>query len=49
MLFPTVISVWQRARRILATDIKTIWQALEGSKEPTGEGFYDGFIYHPPI
>jgi hypothetical protein len=49
ILFPTFTSIWQRAKCFLANDIKSIWQALEELEESTGEGFYDGFIYHPPI
>jgi hypothetical protein len=48
-LFPTFLSLGQRIKRLLATDIKSIWQALEESREPTQEVFFDGFIYHPPI
>jgi hypothetical protein len=53
MLFPTFSRLGQRLKRLLATDVTAIWQvlleALEDLPEPTGEGFYDGFIYHPPI
>jgi hypothetical protein len=48
-LFPTFLSLGQRIKRLLATDIKSIWQALEVTQEPTQEVFFDGFIYHPPI
>jgi hypothetical protein len=48
-LFPTFLSLGERLKRLLATDIKSIWQALEELQEPTGQAFYDGFIYHPPI
>jgi hypothetical protein len=48
-LFPTFLSLGQRIKRLLATDIKSIWQALEDTQEPTGQEFFDGFIYHPPI
>jgi len=48
-LFPTFLSLGQRLKRLLATDIKSIWQALEDTQEPTQEIFFDGFIYHPPI
>jgi hypothetical protein len=48
-LFPTFTSIWQRAKRLLSTDTREIWQALEIPQEITGQGFYDGFIYHPPI
>jgi hypothetical protein len=48
-LFPTFLSLGQRIKRLLTTDIKSIWQALEESPEPTQEVFFDGFIYHPPI
>ncbi|HEY9609318.1 hypothetical protein [Allocoleopsis sp.] len=48
-LFPTFTNIWQRAKCILATDVKCIWQALDELEESKGEGFFDGFIYHPPI
>jgi hypothetical protein len=48
-LFPTFTSIWQRAKRLLMTDTRDIWQAMEIPQEITGQGFYDGFIYHPPI
>jgi len=48
-LFPTFTSIWQRAKRLLTTDTRDIWQALEDLSETTEQGFYDGFIYHPPI
>jgi hypothetical protein len=48
-LFPTFLSLGQRLKRLLATDIKSIWQALEDTQEPIGQEFFDGFIYHPPI
>ena len=48
-LFPTFLSLGKRIKRLLATDIKSIWQALEDTQEPTQEVFFDGFIYHPPI
>jgi hypothetical protein len=46
-LFPTFLSLGQRIKRLLATDIKSIWQALEESQEPTQEVFFDGYLYHP--
>jgi hypothetical protein len=49
VLFPSFLSLGKRIKRLLATDIKSIWQALEESQEPTQEVFFDGFIYHPPI
>ena len=48
-LFPSFLSLGKRLKWLLATDIKSIWQALEESQEPTQEVFFDGFIYHPPI
>jgi hypothetical protein len=48
-LFPSFLSLGQRIKRLLATDIKGILQALEGSVAPTEQEFYDNFIYHPPI
>jgi hypothetical protein len=48
-LFPTFLSLGQRLKRLLANDIKSIWQALEDTQEPTGQEFFDGFIYHPPF
>ena len=45
-LFPTFLSLGQRIKRLLATDIKSIWQALELPQEPN-QAFYDGFLYHP--
>jgi hypothetical protein len=48
-LFPTFLSLGKRIKRLLATDIKSIWQALEDTQEPTQEVFFDGFIHHPPI
>ncbi len=48
-LFPTFLSLGKRIKSLLATDIKSIWQALEVTQEPTGQAFYDGFIYHPPL
>jgi hypothetical protein len=48
-LFPSFLSLGQRIKRLLATDIKGILQVLEGSVAPTEQEFYDGFIYHPPI
>jgi hypothetical protein len=48
-LFPSFLSLGQRINRLLATDIKSIWQALEKSEDPTGQEFFDGFIYHPSI
>jgi hypothetical protein len=49
VLFPSFLSLGQRLKRLLATDIKSIWQALEDTQEPTQDVFFDGFIYHPPI
>ena len=49
VLFPTFLSLGKRIKRLLATDVKSIWQALEESAEPTQEVFFDGFIYYPPI
>jgi hypothetical protein len=48
-LFPTFLSLRKRLKRLLATDVKSIWQAVEELQEPTQEVFFDGFIYHPPI
>jgi hypothetical protein len=48
-LFPTFLNLGKRIKRLLATDIKSIGQALENTQEPTGQEFFDGFIYHPPI
>jgi hypothetical protein len=48
-LFPTFTSIWQRAKRLLMTDTRDIWQALEDLPESKEQGFYDGFICHPPI
>jgi hypothetical protein len=49
VLFPTFLSLGKRIKRLLATDIKSIWQALEDTQEPTQQAFYDGYLYHPPI
>jgi hypothetical protein len=49
VLFPSFLSFGKRIKRLLATDVKSIWQAIEESREPTGQPFFDGFIYHPPI
>jgi hypothetical protein len=49
VLFPSFLSLGKRIKRLLATDVKSIWQAIEESREPTGQPFFDGFIYHPPI
>jgi hypothetical protein len=48
-LFPTFLSLGKRIKRLLATDIESIWQALEDTQEPTQEVFFDGFIYHPSV
>jgi hypothetical protein len=32
-LFPTFTSIWQRAKRLLMTDTRDIWQALETSEQ----------------
>jgi hypothetical protein len=32
-LFPTFTSIWQRAKRLLMTDTRDIWQALEASEQ----------------
>jgi hypothetical protein len=32
-LFPTFLSLGQRLKRLLASDVKSIWQALEGSEQ----------------
>ena len=48
-LFPSFLSLGKHIKRLLATDIKSIWQTLEESQEPKQEMFFDGFIYHPPI
>jgi hypothetical protein len=32
-LFPTFLSLGKRIKSLLATDIKSIWQALEGSEQ----------------
>jgi hypothetical protein len=48
-LFPSFLSLGQRLKRLLATDVKSVWQAVEKLQEPTEQEFYDGFIYHPPI
>jgi hypothetical protein len=48
-LFPTFLSLGKRIKRLLATDVKAVWQALEESAEPTQEVFFDGFIYHRRI
>jgi hypothetical protein len=32
-LFPTFTSIWQRAKRFLATDTRDIWQRLEESPD----------------
>jgi hypothetical protein len=49
VLFPTFLSLGKCIKRLLATDIKSIWQALEDTQEPTQEVFFDGYLYHPPI
>jgi len=49
VLFPTFLSLGKRIKSLLATDVKSIWQAVEELQEPTQEVFFDGFIYHPPI
>jgi hypothetical protein len=46
-LFPSFLSLGKRIKRLLATDIKSIWQALEESQEPTQETSFDGYLYHP--
>jgi len=48
-LFPSFLSLGKRIKRLLATDIKSIWEALEESREPTQEVFFDGYLYHPPV
>jgi hypothetical protein len=30
-LFPTFVSIWQRAKQLLSTDTRDIWQAIEAS------------------
>jgi hypothetical protein len=32
-LFPTFTSIWQRAKQLLSTDTRNIWQALEASEQ----------------
>lgn len=32
-LFPTFTSIWQRAKRFLATDTRDIWQRIEAVLE----------------
>ena len=32
-LFPTFTSIWQRAKRLLATDTREIWQRIEATLE----------------
>jgi hypothetical protein len=32
-LFPTFLSLGQRLKRLLASDIKSIWQVLDGEQE----------------
>ena len=32
-LFPTFTSIWQRAKRFLATDTRDIWQRIEATLE----------------
>ena len=32
-LFPTFTSIWQRAKRLLMTDTREIWQVLEVSDQ----------------
>lgn len=53
MLFPTFSRLGQRLKRLLATDVTSVWQvlleALEESPQPTEQSFFDGFAYHPPI
>jgi hypothetical protein len=49
VLFPTFLSLGKCIKRLLATDIKSIWQALEDTQEPTQEVFFDGYLHHPPI
>ncbi len=49
VLFPTFTSLWQQAKRLLAADLRDIWQALEATPEASQQAFYDGFVYHPPI
>jgi hypothetical protein len=48
-LFPTFTSIWQRAKRLLAKDIKSVLELLGESEESATDGFHDGFLYHPPI
>lgn len=33
ILFPTFTSIWQRAKRFLATDTRDIWQRIEATLE----------------
>jgi hypothetical protein len=48
-LFPSFLSLGKRIKRLLATDVKFIWQALENTQEPTQEMFFDGYLFHPPV
>ena len=48
-LFPTFTNLLQCAKRFLATDVKSLWQALEEPEVSPESSFYDGYIYHPPI
>ena len=48
-LFPTFNSIWQRAKRLLATDVKSIFELIGEPEESQSQAFYDGFIYHPPL
>ena len=32
-LFPTFLSLGQRLKRLLASDVKSIWQALDSEQE----------------
>jgi len=48
-LFPTFLSLGKRIKRLLATDVKAVWQALGESAEPAQEVFFDGYLHHPHI
>ncbi len=48
-LFPSFLSLGKRIKQLLATDIKSLWQTLEGATDLKEQDFYDGFIYHPRV
>lgn len=39
VLFPTFTNIWQRAKRLLATDTRDIWQRIEAVLEADEERY----------